>query len=72
MANGRKNGGGFADPSDRGTADALMSVDLTTPGFVRLPVCGPELPFKAWGRQPDPQLPVRRAAGQELVRRVVV
>jgi GH18 family chitinase len=48
VANGRKNGGGFADPTDRGTADALMSLDVTTPGFVRLPVCGPEVAFKQW------------------------
>jgi hypothetical protein len=48
MANGKRNGGGFPDISDRGTADALMSVDVTTPGFVRLPVCSPEVAFKGW------------------------
>jgi GH18 family chitinase len=48
MANGKRNGGGFPDVSDRGTADALMTVDVTTPGFVRLPVCSPEVAFKGW------------------------
>jgi hypothetical protein len=67
MANGRKNGGGFADPSDRGTTDALMSVDLTTLGFVRLPVCGPELAFKAWDwgvDNPTPNYPCDAPRGR--------
>ncbi|KAK4098174.1 glycoside hydrolase family 18 protein [Parathielavia hyrcaniae] len=48
MANGKRNGGGFPDTSDRGTADALMRLDITTPSIVRLPVCSPEVAFRGW------------------------
>ncbi|KAJ3483725.1 hypothetical protein NLG97_g7237 [Lecanicillium saksenae] len=30
------------------TAEDLVKEDVTTPGFVRLPVCSPETAFKAW------------------------
>jgi GH18 family chitinase len=48
IANGKTNGGGFPDTSDRGVAEALLSVDISTPGFVRLPVCSPERAFQSW------------------------
>ncbi|KAJ6140241.1 hypothetical protein N7471_006727 [Penicillium samsonianum] len=46
--NGKANGGGFADPTDQGTINNLMNVDVTTPGFMRIPVCSPERAFKSW------------------------
>ncbi|KAK8131380.1 hypothetical protein PG984_007818 [Apiospora sp. TS-2023a] len=48
MQNGKANGGGFADPTDGGTIDNLLKVDVTTPGFMRLPVCSPERAFQSW------------------------
>ncbi|KAJ5647453.1 hypothetical protein N7490_003825 [Penicillium lividum] len=46
--NGKANGGGFADPTNQGTIDNLLDVDVTTPGFMRIPVCSPERAFKSW------------------------
>ncbi|KAK5799831.1 hypothetical protein VI817_002043 [Penicillium citrinum] len=46
--NGKENGGGFADPTNSGTIDNLMKADVTTPGFMRIPVCSPERAFKSW------------------------
>ncbi|CAG8893424.1 unnamed protein product [Penicillium egyptiacum] len=46
--NGKANGGGFADPTNRGTIDNMMDVDVTTPGFMRIPVCSPERAFRSW------------------------
>ena len=48
IQNGKKNGGGFADPTNSGTIDNLLKVDVTTPGFVRLPVCSPERAYQSW------------------------
>ncbi|KAI0173811.1 hypothetical protein BJ166DRAFT_492378 [Pestalotiopsis sp. NC0098] len=42
LQNGKTNGGGFADPTDGGTIDNLLNVDVTTPSYMRLPVCRPE------------------------------
>ncbi|KAK3956166.1 hypothetical protein QBC32DRAFT_251260 [Pseudoneurospora amorphoporcata] len=46
--NGQKNGGLTADPHDGTTIDNLLDVDITTPGYVRLPVCSPERAFQSW------------------------
>ncbi|KAK1779163.1 hypothetical protein QBC45DRAFT_144301 [Copromyces sp. CBS 386.78] len=46
--NGQKNGGLTADPYDGTTIDNLLDVDITTPGYVRLPVCSPERAFQSW------------------------
>lgn len=46
--NGKANGGGFADPTNQGTIDNMMDVDVTTPGFMRIPVCSPERAFQSW------------------------
>jgi hypothetical protein len=46
--NGNENGGGRADPTDSGTFDALKKMDITTPGFMRLPVCSETLARKSW------------------------
>lgn len=48
IQNGKTNGGGFADPTNGGTIDNLMDVDVTTPGFMRLPVCSPERAYQSW------------------------
>ncbi|KAM3467141.1 hypothetical protein MY5147_008874 [Beauveria neobassiana] len=46
--NGNTNGAPPADPRDSVTADDLLKQDITTPGFIRLPVCSPEIAFRAW------------------------
>ncbi|OQE95560.1 hypothetical protein PENNAL_c0002G07921 [Penicillium nalgiovense] len=46
--NGNENGGGKADATDSGTFDALRKLDVTTPGFMRLPVCSETLARKSW------------------------
>lgn len=64
MANGNQNGGGPADPTNMGTLDELYNQDVTSPGYVRTPVCSPEIAWKAWNvlRSPDKpgQLPMCR------------
>ena len=46
--NGNENGGGKANPKDSGTFDSLKKMDITTPGFMRLPVCSETLARKSW------------------------
>lgn len=46
--NGQNNGGSSPDPRDGGTIDNLLSIDITTPGYVRLPVCSAERAFQSW------------------------
>src|SRR4051812_6620930 len=46
--NGNENGGGKANATDSGTFDALRKLDVTTPGFMRLPVCSETLARKSW------------------------
>ncbi|KAF7126015.1 hypothetical protein CNMCM5793_002374 [Aspergillus hiratsukae] len=48
LQNGKENREGFADPTNQGTIDNLMDVDVTTPGFMRIPVCSPERAFQSW------------------------
>ncbi|EJP62058.1 chitinase-like protein [Beauveria bassiana ARSEF 2860] len=45
--NGNTNGAPPADPRHINAED-LMKQDVTTPGFIRLPVCSPEMAFRAW------------------------
>ncbi|KAL4745304.1 hypothetical protein BDW72DRAFT_211523 [Aspergillus terricola var. indicus] len=47
-ANGNQNGGAVPDPEDKATLESLFDQDITTPGFIRLPVCDPDMAFKAW------------------------
>ena len=49
IQNDKKNGGGFADPTNNATFDSLLDVDITAPGFIRLPVCSPEVALHSWG-----------------------
>ncbi|KAK2875574.1 hypothetical protein FQN49_001598 [Arthroderma sp. PD_2] len=56
--NGR-NGGKVADPDDPGTRDKLICQDITTPGFIRMPVCSPDTAYKSWlglNNEPDTTL----------------
>ncbi|KAG5655689.1 hypothetical protein KAF25_009188, partial [Fusarium avenaceum] len=47
--NGKKNVLAEYDvTSNEETLGALMDVDITTPGIVRLPVCSPERAFQSW------------------------
>jgi hypothetical protein len=46
--NGNKNGGGISDITNSGTLEDLTNQDITTPGYMRLPVCPPDYAFKAW------------------------
>jgi hypothetical protein len=48
LQNGQKNGAKVADSSDQGTIDDLLDVDITTPGYIRIPVCSPERAFQSW------------------------
>jgi hypothetical protein len=43
QANNNANGGGVADPSAQSTFDDLFGQDYTTPGFINIPVCTPEM-----------------------------
>ena len=48
IQNGNANGGEQTDPTNSGSLDDLMDQDVTTPGFIRIPVCSPEIAFAAW------------------------
>ncbi|GKZ81630.1 hypothetical protein AnigIFM56816_006151 [Aspergillus niger] len=48
IANGRENGARIADPTNHGTMSDLIDVDVTTPGFMRIPVCSPARAFQSW------------------------
>lgn len=48
LQNNKENGGGIADPPDSGTLDALVKEDITTPGYIRLPVCSETLARRSW------------------------
>lgn len=55
LQNNRQNDGGPADMANRGTMDDLLGGDFTTPGVMRIPVCSPDMAYKAWelGLSPD-------------------
>lgn len=47
--NGKKNGGAVTDPiSGQAARKDLADVDITTPGFIQLPVCSPDRAFQSW------------------------
>ncbi|KAK3312158.1 hypothetical protein B0H66DRAFT_578425 [Apodospora peruviana] len=50
IANGLKNGAdpGSVDVTNPESADALYNMDITTPGFISLPVCSPQVAWKSW------------------------
>jgi len=39
--NNNQNGAAAADPTVQGNYDSLSAGDITTPGFIRIPVCSP-------------------------------
>ncbi|KAI0968045.1 glycosyl hydrolases family 18-domain-containing protein [Xylaria arbuscula] len=48
QANGNTNGGGVPDIGNSGTVNDLYSGDITTAGFIRIPVCTAQLAFYNW------------------------
>ncbi|KAL2023348.1 hypothetical protein VTK56DRAFT_3086 [Thermocarpiscus australiensis] len=48
IQNDRKNGAPIADPTNTVTFDDLKNHDVTTPGYIRLPVCSADMAFLAW------------------------
>lgn len=50
VKNGLKNGAspGSVDLNDPDATDALYKMDITTPGFISLPVCSPVVAWKSW------------------------
>ncbi|RAH64784.1 glycoside hydrolase family 18 protein [Aspergillus aculeatinus CBS 121060] len=48
VANGNANGGPVANPLDQDTLQDLSSQDITTPGYIRLPVCSPQVAWASW------------------------
>ncbi|GCB21695.1 killer toxin subunits alpha/beta [Aspergillus awamori] len=48
VANGNANGGPVANPLDKDTLKDLSNQDITTPGYIRLPVCSPQVAWASW------------------------
>ncbi|EFW98972.1 class 5 chitinase chi100 [Grosmannia clavigera kw1407] len=48
MQNNNQNGGRTADPSDPGSLEDLMNGDITTPGYIIMPVCSAEYAWANW------------------------
>ncbi|KAF3225838.1 hypothetical protein TWF106_001711 [Orbilia oligospora] len=49
LQKGKTNGGGGIDPiKDGSVRSELLKVDITIPGFIRLPVCSPDRAFQSW------------------------
>jgi hypothetical protein len=56
------------DVTNDGSFDDLMANDVTTPGFIRLPVCSPEHAYRTWdtaGPGDDPLYPCNIAKGPD-------
>ncbi|PWY76008.1 glycoside hydrolase family 18 protein [Aspergillus sclerotioniger CBS 115572] len=47
-ANGNANGGPVANPMDKDTLHDLSNQDITTPGYIRLPVCSAQVAWASW------------------------
>ncbi|ROW15174.1 hypothetical protein VPNG_03014 [Cytospora leucostoma] len=48
VANGNNNGASSADFTSSSTLDDLYNTDITTPGFIRIPVCSAEIAYTNW------------------------
>lgn len=48
IKNGKQNGAPAANITDSVTYSDLFNTDITTPGYVRLPVCSADMAFHAW------------------------
>ncbi|CAN8105483.1 unnamed protein product [Discula destructiva] len=66
--NGNANGGGPADPTNPGTINDLFDrLDITTPGFIRLPVFSAGRAFESWAKGDKgstPNFPCDRLPGK--------
>ncbi|KFY56270.1 hypothetical protein V496_06715 [Pseudogymnoascus sp. VKM F-4515 (FW-2607)] len=51
---GGKNGSPAPDMTDKNTVDAMYSGDITTPGYIRLPICGPLEAWANWASDDEP------------------
>ncbi|PWY81537.1 hypothetical protein BO94DRAFT_557986 [Aspergillus sclerotioniger CBS 115572] len=68
MGNGRQNGARVADPANPSTLAGLMDVDVTTPGFMRMPVCSPARALQSWKtakKDSSPNWPCNIPPGQD-------
>lgn len=68
LQNGKSNDGSFVDMSNKGTQMDILDNDITTPGFVRLPVCSPNLARQRWqnGAPGDADYPCNIPRGPDL------
>ncbi|AEO70565.1 glycoside hydrolase family 18 protein [Thermothielavioides terrestris NRRL 8126] len=48
QANGNANGGPTASTNQGSTLDDLLNSDVTTPGFINIPVCSADLAYQVW------------------------
>jgi hypothetical protein len=48
IRNDKKNGGNVASVDDKGVKEDLFNGDITTPGYISLPVCSPGRAFQSW------------------------
>ncbi|KAL6887059.1 glycoside hydrolase family 18 protein [Trichoderma evansii] len=48
VANGNTNGAPAANPADSQTIQDLANQDITTPGYITLPVCSPQVAWASW------------------------
>ncbi|EHK19253.1 glycoside hydrolase family 18 protein [Trichoderma virens Gv29-8] len=48
VANGNANGAPAANPADSQTIQDLANQDITTPGYITLPVCSPQVAWASW------------------------
>lgn len=46
--NNNQNGGPTAHISDKDTVYSLIDEDITAPGIINIPVCGPDEAFRNW------------------------
>jgi hypothetical protein len=53
LSNGDKNGGGSADITSHTTLDDMYNQDITSPGYIRIPVCGPQEAHDNWANSPS-------------------
>ncbi|KAK8129159.1 chitinase [Apiospora kogelbergensis] len=65
LQNGRSYGGGFIDITKQGSREDLLDTKVTTPGFVRMPVCSPAVAWRQWdkGNSSEPDYPCHITPG---------
>ncbi|KAL2847859.1 putative necrosis-inducing factor-domain-containing protein [Aspergillus pseudoustus] len=49
-ANGGENSDKYPDPTHAETVNNLMDVDVTTPGFMQIPICSPGRAYESWDK----------------------